>query len=83
MTMQEGYRIQNLLGETESLVGWKIAATLTSVVFTIAFILFENISRYMVDSLGIHEFWTMLISYFGFLALIAWRARATSHRAAA
>ena len=26
-TMQEGYRIQNLLGETETLVGWKIAAT--------------------------------------------------------
>lgn len=30
MTMQEGYRIQNLLGQTETLVGWKIAATSTN-----------------------------------------------------
>ena len=30
MTMQEGYRIQNLLGQNETLVGWKIAATSTN-----------------------------------------------------
>ena len=51
-------------------IAWKIGATLSAVVFTIAFILFENISRYLVEFRGIHEFWTMLVSYFGFLALI-------------
>ena len=58
--------------------GWKIAATLSAVVFTIAFIIFESIARYAVDS-GINEFWTMLVSYFGFVALILWRGRASAH----
>ena len=56
---------------------WKVVATLTAVVFTVAFIGFEMTSRYFVDNLGVNEFWVMLASYFGFLFLIGWRARAT------
>jgi hypothetical protein len=62
----------------ERSVGWKIGATLSAVVFTIAFIMFEMLSRLLVDSAGLHEFWVMLIAYFGFLGLIGWRARATA-----
>lgn len=58
-------------------VTWKIVATLSAVIFTIAFILFEMIGRTLVESAGIHEFWVMLMAYFGFLALIGWRTRAT------
>ena len=56
-----------------------MAATLTAVVFTIAFILFEMIGRLLVESAGLHEFWVMLLAYFGFLGLIGWRARATAN----
>jgi len=62
--------------------GWKVLATLSAVIFTIAFIMFEYIARILVDSVGWHEFWVMLLAYFGFLGLITWRARATSTRAA-
>lgn len=62
-------------GQARSL-GWKVGAALSVVAFTVAFILFENISRYFVEFRGVHEFWTMLVSYFGFLALIYWRGRA-------
>lgn len=53
-------------------LGWQIGATLTAVLFTIAFIGFENIARYGVKH-GIHEFWFMLAAYLGFLAIIFWR----------
>jgi hypothetical protein len=53
-------------------VGWRVGATLSSIAFTIAFILFENISRFIVAT-GVHEFWMMLIAYPGFVALILWR----------
>jgi len=53
-------------------LGWLVVATLSSVVFTIAFILFENISRFIVST-GVHEFWVMLIAFPGFVALILWR----------
>ncbi len=51
---------------------WKTGATLTAIVFTIAFIGFENIARYGVNQ-GVHEFWFMAAAYFGFLWLIYWR----------
>ena len=63
-------------GEDRS-VAWKIGATLSAVAFTIAFILFENVSRFFVDGYGISEFWFMLVAYFGFLWLIVWRGKAT------
>ncbi|MFQ5634614.1 MAG: hypothetical protein ACE5G3_04695 [Gammaproteobacteria bacterium] len=59
-------------------VAWKIAATLSAVAFTVAFIGFEMTSRFLVEGVGWHEFWPMLIAYFGYLGLIAWRARATA-----
>jgi len=55
---------------------WKAGAMLSAVAFTIAFISFEMIARYFVNTVGLHEFWMMLVAYFGFLALITWRARA-------
>lgn len=57
-------------------VGWKIAAMLSAVAFTIVFIGFENIARYFVEELGVSEFWFMLIAYFGIVWLITWRGRA-------
>ncbi|HJP37906.1 MAG TPA: hypothetical protein QF499_02090 [Gammaproteobacteria bacterium] len=57
-------------------IAWKIAATLSTIVFTVAFILFENIARYLVDDRGVNEFWVMLIAYFGFIGLIGWRSKA-------
>jgi hypothetical protein len=53
-------------------IGWRVGATLSSIVFTIAFILFENISRFF-EARGIHEFWFMLIAFAGFVGLILWR----------
>jgi hypothetical protein len=57
-------------------VAWKIAAMLSAVAFTIAFILFENTARFIVDGYGVNEFWFMCIAYCGFLWLITWRGRA-------
>jgi len=53
---------------------WRLWATLSAVLFTVAYILFENIARFSV-ALGCHEFWLMLTAYFGFLWLILWRGR--------
>ena len=53
-------------------VRWKIGAAFSAVIFTIAYILFENISRYLVHQ-GVHEFWFMLCASFGFAAVILWR----------
>lgn len=57
---------------------WQIGATLMAVIYTIAFIGFENIARIGVDDLGYSEFWFMLASYIGFVFVIVWRGRATS-----
>jgi hypothetical protein len=51
---------------------WKILATLSAIVFTIAFIGFEYVARLGVKA-GINEFWFMAAAYFGFLFLIWWR----------
>jgi hypothetical protein len=55
---------------------WTILATLAFVLFTVAFIGFEQISRYLVRNYSVHEFGIMVISYFGFAALILWRRKA-------
>jgi hypothetical protein len=52
---------------------WQVVATLSAVVFTVAYIAFENISRFTVNNFGISEFWFMLIAFFGFVAVILWR----------
>ena len=57
-------------------VCWKVAATSSAVVFTIAYIGFENIARYFVDQLGYNEFWFALTAFIGFIALILWRGPA-------
>jgi hypothetical protein len=53
--------------------GWQVLAMLGAVLYTIAFIAFENIARYGVDTLGYSEFWFMLTSYIAFIAIIFWR----------
>lgn len=56
-------------------VGWKIAATLMGVAFTICFSLAEGIARYAAG-MGLPEFWIMLAAWLQFLALSVWRGRA-------
>ena len=53
--------------------GWQIFAMLGAVLYTIAYIVFENIARYGVDTLGYSEFWFMLTAYIGFIGIIIWR----------
>lgn len=62
---------------------WTIAATLSFIFYTVSFILFEQAGRYLMKAYGIHEFWFMLASYFGFLGVILWRARMSGHAPAA
>jgi hypothetical protein len=61
-------------------LAWKAVATLAFVLFTVAFIGFEQVARVAVHRFGLHEFWIMLASYFGFLFLILWRGRSASAR---
>ncbi|MDX2142945.1 MAG: hypothetical protein SFV19_06300 [Rhodospirillaceae bacterium] len=56
--------------------GWKVAALLSSIVFTVAFIGFEQLARAGVERLGMHEFCWMFLTYGGFVGLIWWRGRA-------
>jgi hypothetical protein len=58
---------------------WQIGATLMALVYTIAFISFETISRLGVNELGYSEFWFMLTAYFGFVGIIFWRGKILSH----
>ena len=55
---------------------WRIAATLCFMVFTVAYIGFEQSARFVMNRWGTQEFWFMLVSYFGFLGVILWRGRA-------
>ncbi|MDG1463430.1 MAG: hypothetical protein P8R04_07620, partial [Gammaproteobacteria bacterium] len=57
---------------------WQVGAMLSAIVFTIAFILFENISRWGVNQ-GISDYWFMLISAFGIVGIILWRGTASSN----
>jgi hypothetical protein len=51
---------------------WKAGAVFSAVIFTVAFIGFENIARFGVNR-GVSEFWFMLTAFFGFIGLIIWR----------
>ena len=59
-------------------VTWKIIATLTSIIFTVAFIMLEQLARFGVERWGMHEFCWMTLSYIGFVGLIVWRGRPTA-----
>lgn len=65
--------------ERGSLV-WSVVATLAFVVFTVAFIGFEQSARFVMKRYGVQEFWFMLVSYFGFAFLIWWRRKAGERR---
>ena len=65
------YYLVAVRGQPRS-IAWRVGATLSSIVFTIAFIAFENVSRFIVAT-GVHEFWIMLIAFPGFVVLILWR----------
>jgi len=54
---------------------WKFGAFFGGIAYTFAFIFFENIARYGVDTLGYSEFWFMLTSYIGFVGVILWRGQ--------
>jgi len=54
---------------------WRVGATFCALLYTVAFIGFENIARYGVDQQGVSEFWFMLTAYIGFVAIIVWRGR--------
>lgn len=56
---------------------WKMWATLSSILFFIAYIGFVFIARFIVN-MGYHEFWVRMMSYFGYLMLIMWRAKCKS-----
>jgi hypothetical protein len=56
---------------------WKLGATLSSLLFTVAFIAFEQLARYGVEHWGMHEFCWMALSFLGFTWLIRWRGRST------
>ena len=57
-------------------VAWKVGATLCALVYTVAFIGFEQLSRFGVERYGVNEFWFMAASFFGFIGVILWRGRA-------
>jgi hypothetical protein len=55
---------------------WKIGALASSLVYTVAFIGFEQLARYGVMNWGMHEFCWMALSFLGFPWLIWWRGHA-------
>jgi hypothetical protein len=69
------YWLLGIRGQARSAF-WKSAALVTALVFTAAFIAFEQLARLAVDRFGVHEFWCMLAAYFGFVGLILWRGMA-------
>jgi hypothetical protein len=56
-------------------LAWKLGAFAGAAIYTVAFILFEQLARYGVERWGMHEFCWMTMSFFGFWWLILWRAR--------
>lgn len=56
---------------------WKTVALVGAAVFTVMFILLEQLARLGVERWGMHEFCWMTISFFGFWWLILWRSRST------
>jgi hypothetical protein len=41
----------------------------------VAFIGFEQLSRFGVERYGVNEFWFMAASFFGFIGVILWRGQ--------
>jgi hypothetical protein len=56
--------------------GWRLGALAGGLAYTIVFILAENIGRFGVERLGMHEFCFMTLAFFGWTWLIWWRGRA-------
>ena len=69
------YWFLGIAGKARSMP-WKIGALLTGVLFTVVFILFEQLARYGVRHWGMHEFCWMSISALGMGWLIWWRGHA-------
>ncbi len=61
---------------------WTIGATLSFWLFTAAYIGWEQLGRWLEKYQGVHEFGVMLMSYFGFSALIWWRRVANQRKVA-
>jgi len=61
-------------GQARSVL-WKTAALGSGIVYTVAFIGFEQLARLGVLRYGVNEFWFMAASFFGFIAVIVWRGR--------
>jgi hypothetical protein len=57
--------------------GWKLLALIGAVVFTVAFIAFEQLARAGVEKWGMTEFCWMATSFLGFIWLIRWRGKST------
>lgn len=53
--------------------GFRIAALSGAVVYTVAFIGFEQFARLVAERYGVNEFWFMAASFLGFIGLILWR----------
>ena len=60
--------------------GWKLLATFGAGVFTVGFILAEQLARYGVNHWGMHEFCWMTLGLLGFIWLIWWRGKAPARR---
>jgi len=54
---------------------WKIGALFSAIVYTVAFIGFEQLARFGVERYGVNEFWFMAATFFGFIGVILWRGR--------
>lgn len=54
---------------------WKFFAFFSAVIYTVVFIMFEQLARFGVEKWGMHEFCWMALSFFGFWWLIIWRSR--------
>ena len=52
---------------------WKLAAVSCAVIYTVAFIGLEQLSRLGVERYGVNEFWFMAATFFGFIGVILWR----------
>ncbi|MEO8445769.1 MAG: hypothetical protein ABI567_12250 [Gammaproteobacteria bacterium] len=56
-------------------LAWKTGALFSGIVYTVAFIGFEQLARAGVERYGVNEFWFMAASFFGFIGVILWRGR--------
>lgn len=52
---------------------WTIVAALSAILFTAAFMILAETSRLLVTRVPVHEFWIVLASCLGWVAVILWR----------